>query len=113
MKAFLSIFILALSAVPGAVSGPLAVRADEAEVKFYSAISVYGKKLFEKHAKSDSSCHTLPDSFRKMIRSYEVKNGCCTFYFDTGCSQHMFTSNNRKDRHELVTSRGKIENLEQ
>jgi hypothetical protein len=69
MKAFLSIFILALSGVPGAVSGPLAVRADETEVNFYSAISFYGKKLFEKHAKSDSSCHILPDNLFVLLTS--------------------------------------------
>ncbi|CCX10666.1 Similar to hypothetical protein [Podospora anserina S mat+]; acc. no. XP_001903708 [Pyronema omphalodes CBS 100304] len=57
---------------------------------------------------SPNLCHNLSKFWNDKFRSYEVKDGCCSFYKHSSCRQRFFRARNRKDdwikvgqRHEI------------
>jgi hypothetical protein len=54
--------------------------------------------------------NTVPACRRKTVESYKVKNGCCEFYKDLKCQEHLFAANNREDKYGPI-SRGNEINM--
>ncbi|CCX33976.1 Similar to hypothetical protein [Podospora anserina S mat+]; acc. no. XP_001903708 [Pyronema omphalodes CBS 100304] len=42
-------------------------------------------------------CKSLPDFMRDKTISYEVQNGCCTFYSGNHCQHRLWTGKNKKE----------------
>ncbi|KAI5816749.1 hypothetical protein BZA77DRAFT_353674 [Pyronema omphalodes] len=98
MKAFLSILILALSAVPGVVSkkkkplGP-----DELRIRI-RGINGYMEMYHDKvHSKKDINCYDLDRFYHNGVRGLKVENGCCSLYGDLGCHKYMWSSMHPKN----------------
>ncbi|CCX15237.1 Protein of unknown function [Pyronema omphalodes CBS 100304] len=61
-----------------------------------------------RHKSQHVPCVTLEKNWRKNVESYKVKNGCCEFYKDLKCQEHLFAANNREDKVSNVITGGVI-----